>query len=252
MNHLLQKYPDGVFPVLEVAKAIGMEASAVRRKLSSMNGVVNYDRDRDTLNVEQLRLLLPEYITGSRQLKGQKRKAVETLLAEIGGDVNILDIAPVRMAGNRPVNREKKPDNAPAKDTDNMPADGGQNQLKESFLTNQKFLLCVVAGLVLVQSSHFALYYIGRVGEGGLTHWLTVCYGILIGLLVEAMGLILVANGRGKKWLAVIAFVSLAVNCLFYEVYRESGADLIGEFLLAAVIPGCIYMVSELYVDKAR
>lgn len=241
----LANYPDGV-PTLALKEFIGLsDATGIRSKAGKLNGLVNFDRAKDTFDHDQLRAFLPHY----KRATPQQKSAIRALLLSLGAPTDTLpktQPSPQRNQQNSP----NKSQRTTSKNQSNPEPIANENQLKTSFLTKRGFLLTVVIGLVIAQSSHFALYYIGRIGEDGLAQPLTVTYGIIIGLLVEAMALILVANGRSRNWLKVIAIISFSINGLFYEAYNETEWNLFGELLLASVVPGCIYLISELYVEK--
>lgn len=154
------------FQVLDIAKAIGLDASAVRRKLSNMNGQVNFDRAADTLTTTQLRVLLPTYITGARQLTGEKREAVNRLLNGLVGvqnnntpakndNVNTPPINPVN-PDKRPINT---PDSAPP-DRNNTPAKASPDKAPviEKSLENVGLNVLTVLGSLIALLVYYILF----------------------------------------------------------------------------------------------
>lgn len=100
---------------IELGKLIGQEPTNIRRKAMAMNGVINFDRDVDAFSAEQLRRFLPEYLKGNRPLKGEKRRAVEQLLSEVGAPINSqapTPLKPINKPVNAPINKSTKPVNS--------------------------------------------------------------------------------------------------------------------------------------------
>ncbi len=71
---------------LELAKALQTDAYNLRNQLAAANGQINYDRETDQLDANQLRVWLPRYLQGRGQLKGEKRAMVEAMLVQLNGN----------------------------------------------------------------------------------------------------------------------------------------------------------------------
>lgn len=231
---------------LELAKIIKQEPANIRRKAEGLNGQVNFDRDADTFTAEQLRAFLPEYLTGNRPLKGEKRKAVERLLMDLDGAIN----APV----NRPIN---KPVDAPVNKQVNRrstPVNAHKSKAINSNARKWLFLSVAVVG-VFWQASHFAhLEAIDSPFNGAGKY--VVAWGIAIGF--ESLALLLTVFSDKHSlatwgWLIGFAIIGVFMNLSFYGVIDDViDGDFWRRIILSIALPFSIVATTHLFISNKQ
>lgn len=247
----------GVFNVHVIGRHLGWNnGDILDKKADALNGQVNYNRPSKSLSVEQLKVLLPTFINGRRQVQGERRERIESFLNAVGSPV---EAQPKEYRYTNNIH-SKKISNEQARPKRKSGRTVVEEQpsalLKDSFIKKPWFVKTVAITTILIQCAHFAIYYAEtmhtRDAKIQLPLWLIILFAVFTGLCIESMGLVLVGNGKSKTWLKVIAVMSFAINCLLHEVYNSNGWDVVGQLIICMILPVGIYMFSELFIEKLK
>jgi hypothetical protein len=227
---------------LELAKAIKQDPANIRKKAAKLNGQVNFDREADTFTPEQLRAFLPEYLTGQRQLTGEKRRLVESLLTVLGGQSK--EVVKAETEPSKPIVKGQS-----------KPVQGAIKSQSTSVKTTQsnpviKWLSLVVAvSAVFWQASHFA--HLEAMDSSFVGTWKdVVSWGIAIGF--ESLALLLtVFSDKGSRltwaWLIGFGVVALFMNLSFYGVIDEPKFR---QIILSIALPFSIIATTHLFISN--
>lgn len=267
--------------VKELAEYIPTDADGIRRKAANMNGQLNFDRQSDTLSLEQLRVLLPTYLNGRGQMVGDKRIRIMKLLQQL--DTNG---TPTKNQWNATEHRNGTPTKPQTErqpktneiirqlQTENerlllllkentikltnenewlrqqiKPAPSWQKALKDAV-----FLIVSING-VFWQSMHFASLEMPQSLESAFLKGISP-FGIGIGFEAMALLLTIFSDKETRQtwgWLIGFGTIAFCMNLIYYNVEDANGtAERFKIFILSFALPFSIVAGAHLYISNKR
>lgn len=226
----------GVFNVHDLGRHLGWNnGDGLDKKALSFNGAVNYDRSSKTLSLEQLRVILPDYLGGRRALAGERRVLVEGFCTAAG-------FTSLKTAENEPLPKTvKQPKRKIQAKKEETPENASS--------WKQHLFLSVAILAVFWQASHFShLEAMDSPFTGNLK--LVIAWGIA--LVFESLALLLtVFSDKESKatwyWLIGFAVVAVFMNLSFYGVIS---AAVFRKIILSVALPFSIVASTHLFISS--
>lgn len=232
----------------ELAAHINQPEKRLVEKLLAMNGQVNYNPEQPELSDHQLRVILNKYLTGTRPLQGENRKAAEQLLKQLK--------EPVEASKPEPVAEIPEPKKKPVSKLANKPVPEPVQELVEepaNFKITKENWPYLAGSLLVVfaQATHYA--YLEQL-ESPLTGWQSVVSSWSVALIFELLILLMAVKSSNRikaktTWLVVFGFVALLMNLSFYGLLETDKAR---KIILSIALPVASVAMAHFFTSSKK